>query len=148
MRFWQSNKKTYLLANQILIPFITNEFTVSSKSDSSQSEDEIELSKQIFEINLKYEHNERRESGVSTESSPLKRQLSEELFSKKNKFQKQAFTGYLKPKLDESFEKDSKTIQEIEINYKADAAQVTEQLASIIATASKFIDLEKLTIDF
>lgn len=55
-----------------------------------------------------------------------------------------AFAQSLADYFDESFEKDSKTIQEIEINYKADAAQVTEQLASIIATASKFIDLEKL----
>ena len=55
-----------------------------------------------------------------------------------------AFAQSLADYFDESFEKDSKAIQEIEINYKADAAQVTEQLASIIATASKFIDLEKL----
>lgn len=56
-----------------------------------------------------------------------------------------AFTQSLTDYFDESFEKDSKAIQEIEINYKADAAQVTEQLVSIIATASKFIDLGKLT---
>ncbi|EKD47544.1 MAG: hypothetical protein ACD_66C00015G0001, partial [uncultured bacterium] len=55
-----------------------------------------------------------------------------------------AFAQSLADYFDESFEEDSKAIQEIEISYKTDATQVTEQLALIIATPSKFIDLERL----
>lgn len=77
-------------SNPVILPF-----TASSRSESSQSGDEIEVSKQISEISQKYEHNLTIESGASTESSPLKRQLSEELFSRKDKCQKLLFTGYL-----------------------------------------------------
>jgi wobble nucleotide-excising tRNase len=39
---------------------------------------------------------------------------------------------------------DSKTIDDLETNYATDAARVQQQLSAIIATPSKFIDIEKL----
>ena len=58
-----------------------------------------------------------------------------------------AFTQSLADYFNESFEGDSKSIREIEISYIADAKQVMEQVAFIIATPSKFIDLEKLKME-
>ncbi|MDF9833011.1 wobble nucleotide-excising tRNase [Ereboglobus sp. PH5-5] len=45
---------------------------------------------------------------------------------------------------DETFVKDSKSIDELVANYATDADRLQQQLASIIASQSKFLDVEKL----
>lgn len=55
-----------------------------------------------------------------------------------------AFAKSLKEYFDETFLTDSKAIDDLASNYSADAARIQQQLASIIASPSKFIDLEKL----
>jgi wobble nucleotide-excising tRNase len=55
-----------------------------------------------------------------------------------------AFAKSLNDYFDETFVKDSKTIDDIETNYKTDSERVQQQLATIIAAPSKFLDVEKL----
>ena len=56
----------------------------------------------------------------------------------------EAFTKSLNDYFDETFVKDSKAIDDVETNYKTDSGRVQQQLATIIASPSKFLDVEKL----
>lgn len=56
----------------------------------------------------------------------------------------EAFIQSLNEYFDETFEADSKAIDELSTNYKTDAARLEQQVVSIIATPSKFLDVEKL----
>lgn len=55
-----------------------------------------------------------------------------------------AFAKSLNDYFDEAFEKDSKTIIDIETNYKTDSERLQTQVAAIIAMPSRFLDVEKL----
>lgn len=56
----------------------------------------------------------------------------------------EAFAKSLNDYFDETFVKDSKAIDDVETNYKTDSERVQQQLATIIASPSKFLDVEKL----
>ncbi|OGR04837.1 MAG: AAA family ATPase [Deltaproteobacteria bacterium RIFOXYD12_FULL_50_9] len=56
----------------------------------------------------------------------------------------QAFAQSLNEYFDETFVADSKAIDNHATNYSTDAARLQQQLAAIIATPSKFLDIEKL----
>lgn len=56
----------------------------------------------------------------------------------------EAFAQSLNEYFDETFAIDSKAIDELVTNYAAEAVKVHQQIASIIATPSKFLDVEKL----
>ena len=55
-----------------------------------------------------------------------------------------AFAKSLNEYFDETFERDSKAIDELETNYKTDSERLQQQIASIITAPSKFLDVEKL----
>ena len=55
-----------------------------------------------------------------------------------------AFAKSLNEYFDETFETDSKAIDDLATNYTTDAARLQQQITSVIATPSKFLDLEKL----
>lgn len=55
-----------------------------------------------------------------------------------------AFAKSLNEYFDETFLTDSKAIDDLTINYAAEAARIQQQLAAIIASPSKFLDIEKL----
>ncbi len=59
----------------------------------------------------------------------------------------QVFAQSLNEYFDETFVKDSKAIDDLATNYSADSARLQQQIASIIAAASKFLDLEKLKVE-
>ena len=48
---------------------------------------------------------------------------------------------------DEAFEQDSKAIGELETNYKTESERINQQIETIVATPSKFLDVEKLKIE-
>ncbi len=54
------------------------------------------------------------------------------------------FTERLNEYFDETFVTDSKAIDDIASNYSTDAARLQQQIASIIAWSSRFLDVEKL----
>lgn len=56
----------------------------------------------------------------------------------------EAFGKSLNEYFDEAFEADTKAIDDLQTNFKADADRLQKQLASIITTPSKFLDVEKL----
>lgn len=56
----------------------------------------------------------------------------------------EAFAQSLNEYFDESFETDSKAIDDLATNYKTDSARVQQQISSLIAAPSKFLDVEKL----
>lgn len=56
----------------------------------------------------------------------------------------QAFAQSLNEYFDETFVTDSKAIDELATNYATEAARIQQQLSSIIASPSKFLDVEKL----
>lgn len=56
----------------------------------------------------------------------------------------EAFAQSLNEYFDEAFLMDSKAIDDLATNYETEAALVQQQLASIIASPSKFLDVEKL----
>jgi wobble nucleotide-excising tRNase len=56
----------------------------------------------------------------------------------------EAFAKSLNEYFDEAFMADSKAIDDLVANYSTDAARLQQQVASIIATPSKFLDIEKL----
>lgn len=56
----------------------------------------------------------------------------------------EAFAQSLDEYFDETFLTDSKAIDDLATNYATDAARVQQQLAATIATASKFLDVERL----
>lgn len=55
-----------------------------------------------------------------------------------------AFTQSLNEYFDETFLTDSKEIDDLVTNYATEAARIQQQLAGIIASPSKFLDVEKL----
>ena len=55
-----------------------------------------------------------------------------------------AFAQSLTEYFDETFVKDSKAIDDLATNYTTDSARLQHQIASVIATPSKFLDVEKL----
>ncbi len=55
-----------------------------------------------------------------------------------------AFAKSLNEYFDETFETDSKAIDDLATNYTTDAARLQQQITSVIATPSNFLDLEKL----
>lgn len=55
-----------------------------------------------------------------------------------------AFAQSLNEYFDETFVTDSKAIDDLVTNYATEAARIQQQLAGIIATPSKFLDVEKL----
>lgn len=56
----------------------------------------------------------------------------------------EAFAQSLNEYFDETFVTDSKTIDDLATNYSTDAARLQQQIASIIASPSRFLDVEKL----
>lgn len=56
----------------------------------------------------------------------------------------EAFAQSLNEYFDEAFETDSKAIDNLTANYKADATRLQQQIASIIVAPSKFLDVEAL----
>ena len=54
------------------------------------------------------------------------------------------FEENLREYFDETFEKDSRSIEKLDIAYKKDSDQLQQQIQSIIDLPSKFLDLEKL----
>lgn len=56
----------------------------------------------------------------------------------------EAFAQSLNEYFDEAFVADSKAIEGLATDYATEAAQIQQQLASIIASPSKFLDVEKL----
>jgi wobble nucleotide-excising tRNase len=55
-----------------------------------------------------------------------------------------AFANSLNDYFDDSFESDSKAIDELVTNYKTASARLQQQIASIIADPCKFLDVDKL----
>lgn len=55
-----------------------------------------------------------------------------------------AFAKSLNEYFDETFVTDSKAIDDLTTNYATEAARIQQQLAAIIASPSKFLDVEKL----
>lgn len=55
-----------------------------------------------------------------------------------------AFAQSLNEYFDETFVTDSKAIDDLATNYTTDSARLQQQIASVIATPSKFLDVEKL----
>lgn len=58
-----------------------------------------------------------------------------------------AFAQSLNEYFDEAFETDSKAIDDLATNYKNDSARLEQQILSIIAAPSKFLDVEKLRLE-
>lgn len=56
----------------------------------------------------------------------------------------EAFAKSLNEYFDETFATDSKAIDDLATNYSTDAARLQQQIASIIASPSRFLDVEKL----
>jgi wobble nucleotide-excising tRNase len=56
----------------------------------------------------------------------------------------EAFSASLNEYFDEAFEADSRAIDELITNYTTDSARLQQQVSAIIATSSKFLDVEKL----
>ncbi len=56
----------------------------------------------------------------------------------------EAFAQSLNEYFDETFESDSKAIDDLATNYAAEATRIQQALSSIIASASQFLDVEKL----
>lgn len=56
----------------------------------------------------------------------------------------EAFAKSLNKYFDETFETDSKGIDDLTTNYKTDSARVQQTIASVIAAPSRFLDVEKL----
>lgn len=59
----------------------------------------------------------------------------------------EAFTQSLNEYFDKTFETDSKAIDDLSANYKTDADRLQQQVISVIATPSKFLDVEKLNAE-
>lgn len=59
----------------------------------------------------------------------------------------EAFAQSLTEYFDETFVTDSTAIDDLAANYATDAARLQQQLASIIAAPSKFLDVEKLKLE-
>lgn len=55
-----------------------------------------------------------------------------------------SFSKSLNDYFEETYERDIKAVNDLETNYKADAGRVQSQIAAILATSDKFIELEKL----
>jgi wobble nucleotide-excising tRNase len=58
-----------------------------------------------------------------------------------------AFAKSLNEYFDETFETDSMAIDDLITNYTTDSSRLQQQMASVIATPSKFLDIEKLIIE-
>lgn len=58
-----------------------------------------------------------------------------------------AFANSLNEYFDDAFEADSKAIDELITNYMSDSARLQQQVASVIANPSKFLDVEKLKVE-
>lgn len=56
----------------------------------------------------------------------------------------EAFARSLNDYFDETFETDSKAIDDLVTNYKTDSARLQQQIASIIAAPTKYLNVEKL----
>lgn len=59
----------------------------------------------------------------------------------------EAFARSLNDYFDEAFLIDSKAIDNLTAEYETDAAQLQQQLAAVIASPSKFLDVEKMIIE-
>ena len=59
----------------------------------------------------------------------------------------EAFAQSLNEYFDETFVTDSKAIDDLATNYTTDSARLQQQIASIIATPSRFLDIEKLKME-
>lgn len=59
----------------------------------------------------------------------------------------EGFAKSLNEYFDKSFESDSKAIDSLATNYVADSERLQQQISGLIATPSKFIDVEKLTLE-
>jgi wobble nucleotide-excising tRNase len=58
-----------------------------------------------------------------------------------------SFAQSLNEYFDETFEADSKSIDELSTNYKTDAARLLQEIAAIIADPSEFLNIEQLRAD-
>lgn len=59
----------------------------------------------------------------------------------------EAFAQSLNEYFDESFVADSKTIDDLVTDYTTEASRIQQQLVSLIASPSKFLDVEKLKVE-
>ncbi|VAW90778.1 Translation-disabling ACNase RloC, partial [hydrothermal vent metagenome] len=59
----------------------------------------------------------------------------------------EAFANSLEEYFDEAFDADTRAISDLETNYKTDAARLQQEVASIISTASRYLDIEKLKLE-
>jgi wobble nucleotide-excising tRNase len=59
----------------------------------------------------------------------------------------EAFVQSLNEYFDETFETDSKAIDDLATNYKADAERLQQAIALMLVSPTKFLDVEKLTIE-
>lgn len=59
----------------------------------------------------------------------------------------EAFTQSLNEYFDETFVTDSKSIDDLATDYTTEAARLQQQLTSIIASPSRFLDVEKLKVE-
>jgi len=59
----------------------------------------------------------------------------------------ETFAKSLNDYFDETFETDNKDIDNLITNYMTDSTRLQQQIASIIATPSKFLDIEKITLE-
>lgn len=59
----------------------------------------------------------------------------------------EAFALSLNEYFDATFETDSKAIDDLATDYKTDSARLQQQIASVIAAPSKFLDVEKLKVE-
>ncbi|KTD35007.1 hypothetical protein Lnau_1897 [Legionella nautarum] len=57
------------------------------------------------------------------------------------------FAKSLTEYFDETFEEDTKTIDDLEANYKSKAALLQQEITEIISKPSRFLDIEKLTLE-
>ena len=58
-----------------------------------------------------------------------------------------AFADSLKEYFDETFIADTKAINDLASNYSTDAARIQQQLGSIVAAPSRFLDVDKLKLE-
>lgn len=58
-----------------------------------------------------------------------------------------AFTNSLAEYFDETFDADTRSISDLETNYRTDAARIQKEVESIISTASRFLDIDKLKLE-
>jgi len=57
------------------------------------------------------------------------------------------FAQSLNKYFDETFKTDSKAVDDLATNYRTDTARLQQQIASVVATPARFLDVEKLKVE-